>query len=623
MAQLIQVSGGVAIEAAVFEGFEVGVGRDHKQNDVVLLDGSVSRRHARFVFDGKQWSVEDLESRNQTRVNGDPVESHALEDDDRVQIGSVGFVVRGCRKPSFEVCPQSDSATRFGESVATTRVGSIDLDARDFSHVRSHEARLVALYEVGKRVNAEIEKTDELLERVLQAAIGEVSAERGFIALANREGSDLVEPELSMGRDGERIEDLVVPTTITSEVFGSHRSILTEDAVHDEVMSKSESIAASRILSAMCVPLLFRGEALGVLYVDNRAQASVFSKPDLEFLSCIADLAGAALGNARLFGRVRDERNDLRARLGREVSMIGESAAMRSVMEQISVVAPSDMTVLVTGESGTGKELVARAIHHESGRGDGPFVPVNCAAIPDTLIESELFGYASHSGISGSAPQGKPGKFELADGGTIFLDEIGDMRLDVQATILRVLQDGMVERLGGTKPVAVDVRVVAATNKELEGAIAAGQFRQDLFYRLNRFSIHAPPLRDRPEDIEALARHFAQSYSRSKTPPRMTAKTLGILKRYAWPGNVRELESVIERALLFSDRSITPDALPPNLAGGPSCFKTLEELQEEHIRTVLHATGNVIAEAARILGVSRKTLHEKVKRYEIETRGSS
>lgn len=623
MAQLIQMSGNVHIEAAVYEGFEVGVGRDHKQNEVVLLDGSVSRKHARFVFDGKRWTVEDLESRNQTRVNGDPIESHALEDEDRVQIGSVEFVVRGCGQPALEVCPRPDETTRFGESIATTRVGSIDLEARDFSQVRSHEARLVALYEVSKRVNAEIEDTDELLERVLQAAIGEVSAERGFIALAKAEGSELAEPELSMSRDGERIEDLVVPTTITREVFSSQRSILTEDAVHDEAMAKSESIAASRILSAMCVPLLFRGETLGVVYVDNRAQASCFSKPDLEFLSCIADLAGAALGNARLFGRVRDERNDLEARLGREVSMIGESPAMRSVMEQIGVVAPSDMTVLVTGESGTGKELIARAIHRESGRGEGPFIPVNCAAIPDTLIESELFGYAPHSGISGSAPQGKPGKFELADGGTIFLDEIGDMRLDVQATILRVLQDGLVERLGGTKPVAVDVRVVAATNKELEEAITIGQFRQDLFYRLNRFSIQAPPLRDRPEDVEPLARYFVQRYSRSKTPPRMTAKTLGILKRYAWPGNVRELESVIERALLFSDRSIAPEALPPSLAGGPSSFKTLEELQEEHIRTVLHATGNVIAEAARILGVSRKTLHEKVKRYGIETRSSS
>jgi len=624
MPQLIQVAGGVRVASGEYDKGEIFIGRDHKQNDIVILDHSVSRRHARICFSDRECVIEDLDSRNRTLINGEAVERHSLAEGDRIQIGSVSFLFRGAAgslTPPLRVSDAPESAAGpIPGTLAATQVGTILPGPRELRSLQRDHENLYALYEIGKQIAEGIENTGELLERILSNVIREVSAERGFIALRDDETAKLQSPEVALDRSGSFLDDFLVPTTITDEVFDTHRSILTEDALHDEALARSESIVESRILSAMCVPLLFRKEAMGVLYVDNCAQTASFSERDLEFLTCIADLAGIAIGNAHLYGALRKEMSDLEVRLAREVKMVGKSAPFREVLEQINLVAPSEMTVLITGESGTGKELVARAIHAESDRRDGPFVPVNCAAIPDTLIESELFGYAPNSGISGAAPQGKPGKFELADKGTIFLDEIGDMKLDVQATILRVLQDKVVERLGGTKPVEVDVRIVAATNKDLETAIGEGRFRQDLFYRLNRFTIHLPPLRERPEDIEILAEHFVKRFwTQTKSPPRIAAKTMSLLRRHAWPGNIRELESVIERALLFSDRTIAPEALPPSIRQGTESFKSLKEVQEEHIRKVLQATGNVIVEAARILGISRKTLHEKVKQFDIDT----
>ena len=626
MAHLIQVMGGPKIDSGEFDQEEIFIGRDHKQNDIVILDNSVSRRHARVFFRDGACGIEDLESRNQTLVNGAPIEEQLLAEGDRIQIGSVAFLYRAgedTAAPPLRVSPAAERPDLVPGSVAATQVGAISPESRELGSLQRDHEYLYALYTVGKQITEEIEDTDRLLERILSIAIREVKAERGFIGLRDVEAGTLQSPEIAMDREGNPLDDFIASTTITGEVFESQQSILTEDALNDEALARADSIVESRILSAMCVPLLFRKESLGVLYVDNNAQTSSFSKRELLFLTCIADLAGIALGNASLYGALRKEATDLRARLGREVKMVGKSPAFLEIVKQIDVVASSDMTVLVTGESGTGKELVARALHRESDRRDGPFIPVNCAAIPDTLIESELFGYAANSGISGSAPQGKPGKFELADKGTIFLDEIGDMRLDVQATILRVLQDQVVERLGGTKPVEIDVRIVAATNKNLEEAIRdGGGFRPDLFYRLNRFTIHLPPLRERPEDVELLVEHFVQHFSREKSAPSVSAKAMNLLRRHSWPGNIRELEAVIERALLFSGRSLSPDALPPSVRQGTESFKSLKEVQEEHVRKVLHATGGVIAEAARILGISRKTLHEKVKLFGIDPRAS-
>jgi transcriptional regulator with PAS, ATPase and Fis domain len=281
-----------------------------------------------------------------------------------------------------------------------------------------------------------------------------------------------------------------------------------------------------------------------------------------------------------------------------------------------------DTTVLIGGESGTGKELVARAIHDRSPRRANPFVAVNCAAIPETLLESELFGYAPKSGISGSDPKGKAGKFELAHGGTLFLDEIGDMSLSTQAKILRVLEDRVVDRLGGMEGIQVDLRIVAATNKILEKAVSDGAFREDLYYRLKVFKIELLPLRDRREDILPLCQHFLSLYaSESRGPVELSPRARELLLAFHWPGNVRELKNCIEEAILLSNgRTIYPENLPGDLRrnDNPQPFGTLAEVEAQHIGRVLQSVNWNKRRAAEILGINRSTLYEKIRLYLIE-----
>ena len=295
----------------------------------------------------------------------------------------------------------------------------------------------------------------------------------------------------------------------------------------------------------------------------------------------------------------------------------------REVLRKVKKVAHFDTTVLILGESGTGKELIARGIHDRSPRRrDKPFVAVNCAAIPETLLESELFGYAPKSGISGSDPQGKRGKFELAHTGTLFLDEIGDMSLSTQAKILRVLEERVVDRLGGQEAIPVDLRIVAATNKVLTDAVERGEFREDLFYRLKVFKIDLPPLRERREDILALAHHYLSLYvSEGHSPVELSPRAKELLLAYHWPGNIRELKNCIEEALLLCrGRVIYPENLPSELRNedNPEPFASLADLEAQHIARVLQSGNWNKRRASEILGINRSTLYEKLRYYGIE-----
>ncbi len=298
---------------------------------------------------------------------------------------------------------------------------------------------------------------------------------------------------------------------------------------------------------------------------------------------------------------------------------------MRAALRLATQVAPSDATVLILGESGTGKELIARAIHEGSPRRDGPFVKVDCTALPEGLLESELFGH--EKGAFTDAAAEKPGRFELAHGGTLFLDEVGELPQSLQAKLLRVLQERAFERVGGTRTISVDVRILAATNRDLAKALKAGQFREDLYYRLNVVPVVIPPLRRRPEDILPLAAHFLQHFGvrYGKAIPGLSPEAAALLRRYAWPGNVRELEHVIERAVILWERGVlTPEELSVDLMavagdGMPDQeLMTLEELEREYIRRVLRRVRGHKSRAARILGINRKTLLEKRKRYGID-----
>jgi DNA-binding NtrC family response regulator len=332
-----------------------------------------------------------------------------------------------------------------------------------------------------------------------------------------------------------------------------------------------------------------------------------------------------ALEERRLRHEVTTLRQELRTRYHFE-NLIGKSRAIQEVFALIEQVAGSRSTVMVYGKSGTGKELVAKAIHYNSPRSTKAFVPVNCAAIPAELLESELFGHEKGSFTGAIAT--KVGKFELATGGTLFLDEVGSMRLDLQAKILRALQEREVERVGGTRTIKIDVRVIAATNRDLKKAVEDESFREDLYYRLNVVPITLPDLKDRQEDIPLLANHFVQKFGQESNPGirEISKEAMAILLSHAWPGNVRELENVIERAVtLGRGPAIQPGDLPPHLAGGANPLErafakeaTLEDLEKDYIAMILHRTRGHQIRAASILGIDRRTLYRKIKHYNIK-----
>ena len=332
-----------------------------------------------------------------------------------------------------------------------------------------------------------------------------------------------------------------------------------------------------------------------------------------------------ALEERRLRHEVTTLRQELRTRYRFE-NLIGKSRAMQDVFSLIEQVAGSRSTVMIYGKSGTGKELVAKAVHYNSPRVSKAFVAVNCAAIPSELLESELFGHEKGSFTGAVAT--KMGKFELATGGSLFLDEVGSMRLDLQAKILRALQEREIERVGGTRTIKIDVRVIAATNRELKKAVEEGTFREDLYYRLNVVPITLPDLKDRQEDIPLLANHFVQKFSQESNPNirEISKEAMAILLSHSWPGNVRELENVIERAVtLGRGPAILPADLPPHLAGGADPLEralakeaTLEDLERDYIGVILRRTKGHQIRASSILGIDRRTLYRKIRRYNIK-----
>ena len=377
----------------------------------------------------------------------------------------------------------------------------------------------------------------------------------------------------------------------------------------------------------LVAPLVHRDVALGVVEVINPIDRDDFSNQDQQLLEVFANLAAAALNNAQAFDRVSRLNRGLRESLP-VVTPVGGSKAFEQVLELCRKVAPTRATVTLMGETGTGKELIARTIHDLSDRRDRPFIAVNCAALPEHLIESELFGH--EKGAFTGADHQKPGRFELADGGTLFLDEVGELAPPVQAKLLRVIENGEFERVGGTRTLRFDVRLIAATNRDLKTDASHGRFREDLYFRLNVFPIHVPALRRRREDIPLLVRHFAQNVARSLgvVPPNVSDQAMRRLGNYDWPGNVRELRNIIERcALLAADGVITAELLPAELCSSrethhaltdPSSSLSLTEQEVTSIRQALHETGWNQTQAAKRLGISRDQLRYHLDKYGIK-----
>jgi Nif-specific regulatory protein len=392
------------------------------------------------------------------------------------------------------------------------------------------------------------------------------------------------------------------------------------------VLSNAVSDAAAGedpVTAAICVPLMVFERLRGALYLDSTDPMARFEPEQLEWLSAIGGIAALVMDNLRRIEWLEGENRRLRAGIAIEHEMVGAGPALREVERFLARVAPIDSTVLIQGESGTGKELVAHALHRNSRRAAKPFVAINCAAMPDTLLESELFGY--EKGAFTGANRQKFGKFEMADGGTLFLDEVGELAPLLQAKLLRVLQERQFERVGGTQPIRVNIRVVAATNRDLKAAIQGGTFRQDLYYRLKVVSLTIPPLRQRKEDIPLLAAHFARMHARKaqRQIEGVSDAAIAALIQYEWPGNIRELDNVIERAVVLGAGAwILPEDLPEELGvterqTGSYYHDALRDMKKELIVKAVKQAGGNITEAARLLGVHPNYLHRLIRNLNI------
>jgi transcriptional regulator with GAF, ATPase, and Fis domain len=523
----------------------------------------------------------------------------------------------------------------------------------------SREIRtLKSILEVCNQFNASQDFTD-LLNKIIDAAISVFGARRGFLLL---DTGQLLEAIVSRNYLEEDEGDLKISRTLAGKVFTSGVGVWSGNAQADPEFLGARSIRDLGIRSVLCAPLRSAGKIVGAVYLDNHVEEDAFTAGDLEFLGAFSDLAGIAVEDARLQGMLAQTEQELRRRnahleeemhtrilelesvreqlrirerelRGRDVygDIVAQSEAMHGVFDVLDRVSGSALPVVIHGETGTGKELVARAIHHNGPRGAGPFVGLNCAAIPETLLESELFGYVK--GAFSGANQDSDGLFVQASGGTLFLDEIGDMDTNLQAKLLRALELGEVRPVGGKAPVAVDVRIICATNKDLPSLVAEGSFREDLLYRLNVLQVVLPALRDRKEDIPLLAAHFLKVYlKREEKDPQslgFTASALEALVGRAWPGNVRELRNTVERAALFAETDrISTEELERQFPSGEEeavarfagDFKTSRaRFEKAYLEEMLTRHRGNVTKAAEEAQVQRVYFHRLIKKYGIST----
>ena len=594
-------------------------------NDVSLSDPFVSRDHAEIMaLEDGGYELRDLGGENPVKVNGRIISQHRLRDGDKLTMGQSLLIfktdppVASASVAMLAAEDLSEKAVEIASLDAKKTIPfSLDkMDTKDVASLQRDHQRLMLLYDFGKAVNAHLEDQDEMLNEIMNAALKTLEAERGFIALVDENTGELACELVRSETGSELSEKLEVSRTIVHKVLNEGVSIMTVNAQEDTQFEKAKSIRQYNIRSAMCAPLLFRDEILGVVYLDNRGSVGSFSQDDQMFLIALCHQAGVALGNARLHRRVVQENVWLENTLKPKFQILGEAEKMKRVFDIIKKVAPTNITVLVQGETGTGKELVAKAIHTLSPRREFAFVPVNCAAIPKELIESELFGH--EKGAFTGATSAREGKFQSAHGGTIFLDEIGDMSLDLQAKVLRILEDRELQRVGGNKSIPVDVRIIAATNKDLAKAVEEGTFREDLFYRLNVVAVNLPLLKERKKDIIPLAEYFIAGRVK-----KISSKAKRLMESYDWPGNVRELRNCVDRAVVLGDgKVIQPEDLPYTFRKGgqviPAPLERLDHMEEDHIVRVLRYTNWNKSDAARILGITRQTLDNKIKRYAIK-----
>ena len=510
------------------------------------------------------------------------------------------------------------------------------------------------LEELAEEIQGEF-NLQRVLERVMDSLIALTRAQRGFLILAKDRGMVFkvrrnIDRQTLQGPFCEVSENLIRMVIKSGEIFKA------EDASEDPRLLNYPSVQALGLRSILAVPFRLRKQTIGAVYLDNRTSSSTFDGVDLDILRSFSAMASHAIHVADLVTRLKarmrqlDQLNQklktenrsqsvqlqrkeqyiaqldrgLQRRFSYE-NIVGQSAAMQQLFALLDRVVPLASTTLITGETGTGKELIARAIHYHGPRKDKPFVPLNCAALPETLLESELFGHAKGA-FTGAVAQ-KVGLAQVADGGTLFLDEIGEMSAPLQAKVLRMLQEGEVRPVGDARAANVDVRVIAATNRDLQQLAEAGGFRKDLYYRLSVICIHVPPLRERLDDVPALVEAVSQRLHRDKKLPLrpLASDALEPMQKYSWPGNVRELENVVERLLTFSAKGITRALVERELVGVPGTplpvggldlKATLDKFEGELLQKALQTSRNK-SEAARLLRIDRTWFLRLLKKHHL------
>ncbi len=589
------------------------LGRD-SECDLTVGESAVSRRHCRIFAEADNFYLEDLKSHNGTFVNDLPVTTQPLEHGDLIHIGNSYYL--------FSIEHEDFLTTRAGFDDGALMTNTIirlspNADAGNFP------TDLNVLVKLGKALRG-TKESESLQRKILEIILEFIPAQRGAILITD---DDLSEPQsiCVLAKDFSDVAPMRISRTVSRQVLREQIALLSND-LSDKNLEKSHSLMISRVSSLLCVPMKI-GERKGLIYLDTNDIDVQFTEIHLEQMIAVSFLGSAAVGNAESIEDLRRENAILKDSLQIETNMIGESEALKAALRLISRVAPSDSTVLITGESGTGKELAAQAIHRNSLRKKKPFIAINCAALNENLLESELFGHEKGA-FTGAFAQ-KKGKIEIADGGTIFLDEIGEITSALQAKLLRFLQEREFMRVGGTATIKADVRVIAATNRNLEDEVKRGNFREDLFYRLNVVPIKMPPLRERKSDIPLLARHFIHKYGEicHRKIEGLSANAQKALIASEWRGNIRELENVIERAVVMGESSkIRLDDLPKEVVekSAPETVLTgdfNEQMRHAKRKIILSAIKNSdghFTNAARLLNVHPNNLHRLVRELGIK-----
>lgn len=597
---------------------ETIIGRDPGAG-IALQDRTVSRRHCAIRSEKDRFVLYDLGSRSGTFVNGNRTTERVLQDGDRISVGAAIFVFtsRADQVDTTLVLEDGSPGTLQPASNGSiyTADSSVWPSGTDNKRVQ-HDCAI--LLQIASKIG-EIRNSESLMWQLCGMLFELVPADRVSI-LRCRGGTPDVEPAAAWDRVSGPATVVIASRTVVEHVASTRTAVFVNDVSSSPMQQRSKSLKSMGRGSVLCVPLVLGETLFGVIYLDSRLP--VLEAAHLHLCTAVAGITALALQNALRFESLEEENRQLRAKLDLESPMLGESAALKEAQRFITKVAAAASTVLLLGESGTGKELVARAIHQLSPRAQRPFIAINCAALTESLLESEMFGHEKGA-FTGANAQRK-GHFEVADGGSVFLDEVGELAPALQAKLLRVLQERELVRVGGSRPVKVDVRVLAATNRDLSALVRANTFRADLYYRLNVVSFTLTPLRERREDIPTLANHFVERCARTcgRCVTGISSAAMQAMVRYEWPGNIRELQNAIERAVVLgSGDSILPEDLPealsditpPEAGDAKDYHGALADKKRELITDSLRASGGNFTEAARRLGLHPNYLHRLIR----------